>query len=116
MKKALYILMLVCIILFVNIVPAHADSMRSPAIPQLTFSGTTANCSVNIKQTGKTISATLDLWYGSICVASWHDTGVSRLNISETIGVGHGKTYTLSVYGTIDGVPFSGGSVTKTCP
>lgn len=116
MKKTVFTLALVFVILLMNVVPVYAESPRSSFTPNLTFSGTTANCSVKIKQTGKTISATLDLWYGSICVASWHDTDISQLVISETIGVGHGKTYTLTVYGTIDGVPFSGGSVTKTCP
>lgn len=84
--------------------------------PVLSFSGTTANCSVTIYESGKYINATLKLMYGSTEVDSWSKTGTTYVAISGTANVVHGRTYTLTVTGTIGGVAIDCTPVTLTCP
>ncbi len=115
MKKRVFLVLLAVVMLFGATTQAYAAEQAVNVIPKLTFSGTTATCKVSIIQSGKTISATLELWHGSTRIASWSDTATSYLQISETKTVVSGQTYTLKVSGTINGVPFTGTSVTKTC-
>ena len=115
MKKRVFLMLLVVAMLFVTSTQAYAAEQVVIVTPTLSFSGTTATCMVNIYKYGKTISATLELWRGSTRIATWSDTATSHLLISETKTVVSGQTYTLKVSGTIDGVPFTGTSVTKTC-
>jgi len=51
---------------------------------------------------------------GSTVIASWSDTGTGILTLSGTATVVSGITYTLTVSGTINGVPFAPASITKT--
>ena len=108
-------MLLVFAMLFVTSTQALAAEKAVTVTPKLTFSGTTATCKVSVCQPGKTISATLELWHGSTCIASWSDTDTSHLVISKTKTVVSGQTYTLKVSGTIGGVPFTGTNVTGTC-
>ena len=82
--------------------------------PRMTIVGATATCSVNLKAPGQYIDATLELKQGSTVIASWSDADTGELTLSGTATVTSGVTYTLTVYGTIDSVPFTPVSITKT--
>lgn len=116
MKKHMVSIFLVAAMLFTLVATATAATPRAvDYTPSLTFDGTTANCSVSITAIGQPITATLELWQGSTRIASWSDSATSRLIIDEDYSVDKGKTYTLKVSGTIDGVPFMGALVTGSC-
>ena len=51
---------------------------------------------------------------GSTVIASWSDAANHEVTLSGTATVTSGVTYTLTVYGTIDGVAFTPASITKT--
>ena len=82
--------------------------------PKMFIVGTTATCSVSLKAPGHYIDATLELKQGSTIVASWSDADTGELTLSGTATVTSGVTYTLTVYGTIDGVAFTPASITRT--
>ena len=84
--------------------------------PSLSFSGTTANCSITVTQSGKPIDVTLELYQGSTLVDSWSKSGSNRVKVSGSTSVTSGLSYRLEAYGTIDGVPFTATPVMKTCP
>lgn len=115
------IILMVFLVLFTSFVsiisaayipPDDADYVITR--PKMVVVGTTATCSVNLKAPGQEIDATLELKQGSTVVASWTDSAVGTLTISGTATVTNGVTYTLTVSGTIDGVPFTPASITKT--
>ena len=82
--------------------------------PKMFIVGSTATCSVSLKAPGHYIDATLELKQGSTIVASWSDADTGELTLSGTATVTSGVTYTLTVYGTIDGVAFTPASITRT--
>lgn len=94
---------------------AVAQTYEAKPNLSLTFSGTTANCMATITDYGKSISATMQLWQGTIIVGIWSDSGVSSLTLRGTCPVTKGKTYTLKVFGSSDGVPFDLVMTSKTC-
>jgi len=104
------------VLVFTMCVSAFAVEPRATtARPTLSFSGTTANCSVVITSYGDDIEATMELWRGATLVDSWSDEGTSMLTIKGSCTVTKGVTYTLKVSGTADGVSFSTPNVSKTC-
>ncbi len=115
MKKRLLPLILVFVILLTLGANAAIAPRGDHLYPQLTFSGSTANCSVTITQPNKQIEATLALWKGNRLIDSWPGSGTSVVYISGSASVTPGETYTLKVYGTADGVPFDLVSVSGTC-
>lgn len=114
-KKWLYV---VTVVLFIVSMSLNAVALeRSTSyIPSLSFTGTTANCSVVIVSSGNSINATLQLWHGNTLVKSWSGSGTSRLVIRGTYNATSGQSYTLSAVGTVGGVSFTSTSITKTCP
>lgn len=86
------------------------------SIPSVSLSatGTTAKCTAKVTEYGKSIDATMELWQGSTLIASWNKTGTGIVNFSESETITRGLTYTLTVYGTANGVAFTPKSVTKT--
>ena len=106
---------LIVLCLFLGSFSTIAEAAGS-ITPSLSFSGSTASCSVTIKKLGKQISATMELWHGTTKVDSWSGTGISSLTINEThSGCVSGWTYTLKINGTIGGVAFSEVTVAATC-
>lgn len=95
---------------------AAVETRANGWTPTLSFDKTTANCFVSVAAIGKPITATLELWHGETCIASWSDSAISRLIIDEDCKVIRRQTYTLKVSGTIDGVLFTGTPITGTCP
>ena len=96
-------------------IPAHASTSALSVSSSLTFNGTTANCSALIINSNKEISATMELWCDTILLAVWFGSGTNYVNLSETASVMAGKTYTLQVYGTVNGIPFQTPPITRTC-
>lgn len=112
MKKHIIALALVFMLVFS--MAANAAVQNKNIVPNLSFSGTTAYCSVSVVEAGADIEVTLTLYRGSTVVDSWTGSGVSYVSINETCKVTSGKTYTLKVSGTVDGEDISG-SVSGTC-
>lgn len=96
---------------------------RKPAIqrvadkPSLTFSGTTASCSVRVSGTNAkdSISVTMKLWDGSECIRTWTGSGTVLVSLSKTATVAKGHTYTLTVDAVIAGVSQPRTSASGTC-
>lgn len=114
MKKRLISLLFVFVM--VMSLTANAALQATRVVPTLTFSGTTANCEAIVTDSGKVIDATMELWCGSTLVDSWSGTATSRLALTGTRSVVSGRTYTLTVSGTVNGVAFTGTPISKTCP
>lgn len=113
MKKR--ILALILLVVMALSTTAYAVEPRASAIPGLTFTGTTANCSAVITSASHEIEAVLELWDGSERVDSWEGSGTTYVKIKGNCTVKKGRTYTLTVNGTIDGIAFKEVSVTNTC-
>ena len=117
MRKASVLLAL--LLLMAVFTTAQASPARSlSANPLLSFAGTTANCSVYIRadNLNDSISATIQLWQGSSCVATWYASGVGSLTHSASKAVTSGLQYTLTVDATINGSSIPRVSTTQTCP
>lgn len=118
MRKRIVSFAAVMALLLAMCISAVAVEPRlTTSTPSLTFSGTTANCSVIVSgEEGDTISAVLSLYRGSTLIDSWPGNGTTAIYISGSAsGLTSGVTYTLKVSGTVNGVAFSGTPVSKTC-
>lgn len=114
MKKRFVPLILVFVLLLS--LSANAAEPRGKQIaPDLSFDGTTANCSVAITSPGKDIEATITLWHGNRVMGSWSGSGTSTVFISGSIEVIKGEEYVLRVTGSIDDVPFDVVRISGTC-
>ena len=114
MKKR-FVPLVLMFVFILNLSANAAEPRISEIIPQLSFDGTTANCSVAITSPGKDIEATITLWYGNRVMGSWSGRGTSVLGISGSVGVTKGEEYVLKVTGTIDDVPFDVVRISGTC-
>lgn len=112
--KKIVTLTIVFILLFSTI--AYAATTAPSISRSLNFNGTTARCKVSVSDSGKSISVTMKLYVGSTEVASWSDSDISRVILSEPYAATSGVTYRLEASGTVNGVPFTVTPVTKTCP
>lgn len=94
-----------------------AERSASRVYPSLTFSGTTANCSVTViaDSAEETISITVKLWDGSTCIKTWNDTGTGTLVFKGTATVEKGKTYDMTVDVTIDEEEYATQTVSGVC-
>jgi hypothetical protein len=48
----------------------------------------------------------MELWSSNMLWCVWMDSGLSRVDLDGSVTVPTGMTFTLKVYGTINGVPF----------
>lgn len=105
------------LILLLSIVPlsAFAATPRTAMIyPTLSFSGTTATCSLIVTaDPGDNISAVVKLWRGGSCLATWNASGTRTLSFSRTATVSKSQTYTLTADVTINGVSQPQASTTR---
>ncbi len=102
-KKGKSILVVILVMSFL-LQGAYAAE-RTAVHPNMTFVGSTARCEVLIRSKGKAIQATLQLLRGNTVVASWAKTGNSIIEITGFYDCAPGIDYTLTVVGTIGGVP-----------
>lgn len=84
--------------------------------PSLKFSGTTAQCSALVTSANDSLNVTMELRCGSAVIGTWYGNGTSAVTVSGSAAVAHGQTYTLVVYGTVNGNSFPSTTVTKVCP
>ena len=115
MKKRFITISLVIVLLISLCASVYAVESRTQQVfPSLSFSGTTANCSVSVYGDSK-IEVTLELKNGTKLVDSWSDSGTNYVMLSGSHKVVSGQTYTLIASGTINGRTFNT-STTGTCP
>ena len=107
---------LLSLVLLVCLGTVSVSARATSITPTLSFSNTTAQCSVQIRSPGKHIQATLELREGDKLLASWSDSGQGLLRLTGSHRVSHGETYTLAVHGSIGGNPFEGNAVSRKCP
>lgn len=106
MKKRILPLALIVMLMLSISTSAIASERAITGRPMLTISGTTAYC-VGKYDSGNqndSISMTLTLKLGSTTVDSWSASGTGSALISKTCTVKTGKTYTLILSATINGV------------
>lgn len=124
MKKLICIIL--CLTTFFVFAPAvFAEEVTTPVNDpviseiavnsSLSFSGTTANCYGSVTDLNKYIVATMTLSTGGSTVGSWSGSGWSVVDLSGSCTVEKGKTYSLVISGTVDGVAFSTTPIVKTC-
>lgn len=116
MKKVVF----AALLLFLIAIPvsAQATQRSTASIPSITFSGTTATCTVSVNgdSANDSISLTAKLYQGNKCIATWTDSGNGKLRFSRTKTVQSGKTYKLTADVTINGTALATASTTGTCP
>lgn len=99
--------------------PAYAISSVSSRtisiVPDISFDGTEATCTVSIAGDRMTdsISATMMLKLGNNVIDAWSGSGQGILNLVGVANVLHGKTYTLTVHATINGVAKPAVTITR---
>ena len=116
MKKRILPILVVFLMIFSS--TAYAASPRvAPIVPGISFSGTTATCTVYIYAEQKTddIDAVIKLWQGSQCIKTWEESSVGDLAFSGTATVSRGKTYQLTVDVTLAGNTQPRVSIQGTC-
>ena len=116
MKKI--VSLLIAMTLLISSVTAYAAEPRILAAnPNLSFDGTTAECSVSCRgeKTTDKITATLTLYQGNTIVDSWSASGTFRVALSEKCSVKRGSSYKLTLTWSVNGVQQSTTSVTGRC-
>lgn len=117
MRKMSFILVVAMLFSILAMPAAAAEPRLVSIIPDLSFDGTTANCVVRImgNSTNEEMNATIRLYRGSICIATWYAQGNGYIFFSKTKAVTAGYTYKLTVDLTIDGVACTPVYVTGNC-
>ena len=114
--SSVFVLLLVCILSSQTI---QATVQRASYLrPSLSFSGTTATCSIICRGNSKSddLDITLTLYQGNSYADSWSDSGKGSVVLSKECQVERGKTYRLEVTCFINGVEKPSEPVTNTCP
>lgn len=117
MKKR-FSAMLLAVALMLTIGAQASASMRASGRPQLSFDGRTAECSASCvgDSDNDWVSATLELYQGNTFVDSWSESGYGDVYVSGSCDVTRGRSYTLTVNYSVNGVEKPPVSVTATCP
>ena len=82
----------------------------------LTFSGTTANCEMNVEKDGASITAKMELWQGTTKLHEWSGAGSDSVTLSGNHNCVSGISYELRGSGKVNGVSFNITPVTRICP
>lgn len=116
MRRRVFSVLAVALLLLVIIAPAHALPIhRAPGNgPRLIIRGTTATCSAVYKgsRQSDSISVTLKLKQGGTVIATWSDSDTGSVSISESCTVQKGKSYVLVMSATVNGISKPDVSVT----
>ena len=114
-KKRFFCMSLILVMLLS--VSAHAIQSRSiTSVPHLSFDGNNASCVIQIvgdKMTDE-ISATMELRCGSDLIASWNGSGSGILKMTKSAAVKKGKTYTMVVNFSVNGIEQSPVTISAT--
>lgn len=118
MRKRLFAFALALVLVSGTLImSASAATPRMTIVsPGLRFTGTTAHCDVSVTSDKSTdeITATIKLWNGSSCVATWYDIAYGTLSFYATRTVNLNTTYVLTVDATVNGVSYPTASVERT--
>ena len=116
MKKKLLIILLVILTLLGTVTVQAASPRAIQAMPNITFNGTEAICSLTITAERVTdrITATMELKQGNRLIDSWTSSATMFLYMEETATVEENKTYTLVVTYSVNGVTRPSISIDRT--
>lgn len=116
-RKMLIVLAMVFLVTSMPVCAMAQTSRVISVVPQLTFTGTTANCVVYVGGNFVTdrIEAEIKLWSGSVCLATWNASGTGFLTFSDTYGVSRNREYTLTATVEINDIQQPIVSVSKRC-
>ena len=106
MKKTVVSIGLTVMLLLSLTLCANAACNSAIMNRSLQLTGSSATCRASVYETGSSISVTMELWQENDFVKSWSESNTSRVDMCENETVSSGHTYTLVVYGTINGIPF----------
>lgn len=116
MKKIALFLAIV-IILTIPVTAYAAEQRMLSIYPGLSFSGTTAECSVVVTGNYATddIDVVIKLWRGSTCLRTWYASGEGYVFWDDTATVTKGTTYKLTADVTINNVTKPTVFISGTC-
>lgn len=80
-----------------------------------TIEGTTARCYVLVVSDSPDTKVDVKLWDGKTCLRTWSERKKGSITINENVSVKKGKTYTMTVDITVNGVAKPQIVRTKTC-
>lgn len=113
------ICVLIALLVLVLTIGVQAVEPRTSDVrPNLSFTGTTANCSVICRgdESNDTVNATLTLYKGTTYVDSWSDSGTGRVTLRGSCKVESGQSYKLVVRYSVNGKSMPSASTTARCP
>ena len=118
MTKKRVILLTLMVVLVCFATEAVAKLYIAHGSVSLSFDGSQAICAAwyTANSTSDALDVTLSLYRGNTLVASWNKTGTGSTSLSKRCTVQSGKTYTLVMQCSINGVAQPTLSTTKTCP
>ncbi|MBQ3905515.1 MAG: hypothetical protein II743_02005 [Lachnospiraceae bacterium] len=119
MRKIIAVVSAFVIVLAMSFPAKAATKSGAIVSPGLSFSGTTATCSLEVYAPYATdsITASITLKRGNTVVKQWTnltDSGI--MDFSDTANVSHWQTYTMHVTLSINGISYTVSDITKTCP
>ena len=106
MKRRVITLFMAVLLLVSVPMQVKANTSRIQVIaPRLTFSGTTATCTLQVSSdyATDTIEAVLKLWDGTRCLETWHLSGTLYISFSDTHNVLLNHEYKLTADVKING-------------
>lgn len=117
MKKVVFSLALMVALVCFSI-GAEAKLHIAHGFVSLSFDEGKAVCSAwyTADKTSDALDATLSLYRGDTLITSWNQTGTGTIAISKKYSVQSGKTYTLILQYSVNGVAQPELSTTKTFP
>lgn len=114
MRKSVICIFLVAVTMLSLSVSAMDTRIRD-IIPELSFTGTTANCTITVSDAGKDIDVTMKLLENGVTIKTWNKSGFDYVYMSKTATAQKGSTYKLIVTVSIDGETQPSAWVTKKC-
>lgn len=111
--RRIRVVALALVVILALTISVSAATTATSVSRSLTFNGTTANCAANVIDIGKTINATMELWCGNVLLGVWFASGTSYVDLGTSLTVGTGMTYTLKVYGTVNGISFEAAPIVR---
>ena len=105
-RRMISLAALLLLLMSMSVNTAMAAANIVDADPELTISGTKANCYVDCVSDDPSdkLSVTLTLWCGESIVDTWSDSGTGSVTIDEDCTVVRGNTYRLVMIYRINGV------------
>lgn len=118
MRKFIAILSVFAIVIAMCFPVRAAVESGALVLPGLSFSGTTATCSLEVyaPHASDLITASVTLKHGNSIIKQWTNlTDLGDMDFSDTATVSHGQTYTMQVTLSINGISYTVADITKTC-